>query len=484
MASDRTLMAKALLSGPSFQGSGSLSTVLRGVGIASIIKTGTSGLIDEYTITYTDGRTQTYEVTNGAQGERGPRGDKGPRGYTGFSAYEYAVNGGYEGTEEEFTQLMASNATMAETVEYYSWTEEIKAALMACFENVAWVNPDGQTYYDALYAALYDRTWSVENVLTGCRNTNTMSAITKGRPYNAILERLPGYTMDGAVVTITMGGEDVSNYYSSGTISIPSVTGNVVITATAAALVPIAISAVYTQSGTVYDTDSLDVLKADLVVTAEYADSTSAVVTDYTLSGTLTDGTSTITVTYRNLTDTFDVTVTSPILFSLVNQAVTADTQWKSGVDLISEDVDFTICVDFSITTKTGDWKIFYQWENGSPYRGLTCGKGSTTFNVKYINTVTSGMPTAASVNSAKLVMTHTKGSGKATVYYRVNGASSTTTKTLTNEFIALTPATGGVIFGRHTAANNWVGIFNRAYIYAIPFTLAQANAFMNGDAI
>ena len=70
------------------------------------------------------------------------------------------------------------------------------------------------------------------------------------------------------------------------------------------------ISAVYTQSGTVYDTDSLDDLKADLVVTAHYEDSTSAVVTSYTLSGTLEEGTSTITVSYGGKTTTFTVTVT------------------------------------------------------------------------------------------------------------------------------------------------------------------------------
>lgn len=209
-------------------------TDMRGVGIASIELTSTDGLVDTYTITYTDGRTQTYTVTNGAEGPQGPRGDKGPRGYTGFSAYQYAVAGGYEGTEEEFTQLMASNATMADTVENYSWTEEIKTALMACFENVAWVNADGQTYYDALYAALYDRTWSITNTLTGCRNTNTMSAITKGRPYNGILEALSAYTMEGATVSVTMGGVDVTeSVYSDGVISIPAVTGAVVITAEA-----------------------------------------------------------------------------------------------------------------------------------------------------------------------------------------------------------------------------------------------------------
>lgn len=72
----------------------------------------------------------------------------------------------------------------------------------------------------------------------------------------------------------------------------------------------VSISAVYTQSGTVYDTDSLDSLRADLVVTATYADNTERTVTDYTLSGTLTVGTSTITVSYGGKTATFTVTVT------------------------------------------------------------------------------------------------------------------------------------------------------------------------------
>ena len=40
-----------------------------GNGIATITKTGTSGLVDTYTITYTDGTTTTYTVTNGEDGE-------------------------------------------------------------------------------------------------------------------------------------------------------------------------------------------------------------------------------------------------------------------------------------------------------------------------------------------------------------------------------------------------------------------------------
>lgn len=42
-----------------------------GVGIESILKTSTSGLVDTYTITYTNGTTSTFTVTNGAKGETG-----------------------------------------------------------------------------------------------------------------------------------------------------------------------------------------------------------------------------------------------------------------------------------------------------------------------------------------------------------------------------------------------------------------------------
>ena len=73
----------------------------------------------------------------------------------------------------------------------------------------------------------------------------------------------------------------------------------------------VSISADYTQSGTVYDTDTLDSLKADLVVTATYDDSSTETVTTYTLSGTLEEGTSTITVSYGGKTTTFNVTVTA-----------------------------------------------------------------------------------------------------------------------------------------------------------------------------
>lgn len=83
----------------------------------------------------------------------------------------------------------------------------------------------------------------------------------------------------------------------------------------------VSITAVYLQDRPIYDTDDLDAIKAsdDLTVTAHYSNGTSAVLDDedYTLSGTLTVGTSTITVSYGGKTDTISVTVTEGSLYSI-----------------------------------------------------------------------------------------------------------------------------------------------------------------------
>jgi hypothetical protein len=60
----------------------------------------------------------------------------------------------------------------------------------------------------------------------------------------------------------------------------------------------------------IYNIDTLDVLKSMLTVTANYESGATETVTSYTLSGTLSTGTSAITVTYQGLTTTFNVNVT------------------------------------------------------------------------------------------------------------------------------------------------------------------------------
>lgn len=56
-----------------------------GVSIQNIEKTSTSGSVDTYTITYSDGSTSTFKVTNGVDGSQGIQGVKGDTGAKGDS---------------------------------------------------------------------------------------------------------------------------------------------------------------------------------------------------------------------------------------------------------------------------------------------------------------------------------------------------------------------------------------------------------------
>ena len=88
----------------------------------------------------------------------------------------------------------------------------------------------------------------------------------------------------------------------------------------------LSITAVFDQgSAVIYTSDTLDDLKQYLTVTAQYDDGTSGVVTGYTLSGTLTEGTSTITVSYSGKTDTFDVVVTRYVFYDYIYDSYTTD---------------------------------------------------------------------------------------------------------------------------------------------------------------
>ena len=88
-----------------------------GVGIQSVAQTTTStedGGTNIITVTKTDGTISTFEVRNGNRGSTGPAGadgkdgSQGPAGADGKTAYQYAQDGGYTGTEAEFAAKLAA----------------------------------------------------------------------------------------------------------------------------------------------------------------------------------------------------------------------------------------------------------------------------------------------------------------------------------------------------------------------------------------
>lgn len=69
--------------------------------------------------------------------------------------------------------------------------------------------------------------------LTHCTSDNSRTSVIDGQGYAATLAAELGYTLEGATISITMGGVDVSTFYKDGVIAIPNVTGDLVITVTA-----------------------------------------------------------------------------------------------------------------------------------------------------------------------------------------------------------------------------------------------------------
>ena len=84
-------------------------------------------------------------------------------------------------------------------------SDAAKAALLACFEHVAWIDADGQDYYDALESALYPQ-YTVTYHLTNVVSSNTSSSV--GSSYTTTLTATTGYISN---VVVTMNGVDVTS---------------------------------------------------------------------------------------------------------------------------------------------------------------------------------------------------------------------------------------------------------------------------------
>lgn len=194
-------------------------------------------------------------------------------------------------------------------------TTDIKNALLTIAQKVAYIDQNGQTYYNALYNALYPPASlvSISAVFTQGNNTvydtDTLDSLKQYLTVTALYDdqttaTVTNYTLSG---TLTAGTSTI-------TVSYGGKTTTFTVTVTHRVWAVTSISAVFNQgSAVIYDNASLDSLRQYLTVTVTYENSSTGVVTDYTLSGTLTAGTSTITVSFSGKTDTFNVTVTQHV---------------------------------------------------------------------------------------------------------------------------------------------------------------------------
>lgn len=75
--------------------------------------------------------------------------------------------------------------------------------------------------------------YTITETLSHCTSDNELEKVLSGKPFEANYEASAGYTLEGATVSVTMGGVSQADAYADGKVSIAKVTGNIVVTITA-----------------------------------------------------------------------------------------------------------------------------------------------------------------------------------------------------------------------------------------------------------
>lgn len=176
----------------------------------------------------------------------------------GKSAYQYAVEGGYTGTEEEFSAKLAQDK---------------------------FANPHALTFTGAVTGS-YDGSEALTVEIPSGGAGLTTAQIN---------------ALDGMFKVCAFTKDDVSAEYTAfkTAFGIADSGGETEVTLTS-------ISATYDGGDVAVGTAVTGL--TGIVVTAHYSDGSTAEVTEYTLSGTIVEGSNTITVSYNGKTATFTVT--------------------------------------------------------------------------------------------------------------------------------------------------------------------------------
>ena len=230
-----------------------------------------------------------------------------------------------------------------------------------------------------------------------------------------------------------------------------------------------------------------------MVVTAHYDDSSTQTVSAYTLSGTLSVGTSTITVSYGGKTTTFSVTVTSTILYQLTNHDTDGanDSGIATNINLLNTDTTFTIVGEITREQAVSKvaWRLISQMPSSSPWDGLLYSSSNSTNNsapqIKWISQ--SVYPTANKFTKDfygvhRFVFRHVKDSGKMDWWVSNDGATPTT-GTLTCAF-AVTNANDLYVCGA-SDVTTWTPSdvhVNQITVHSIALTNTEITNFLAGE--
>lgn len=146
---------------------------------------------------------------------------------SGKAADAKTVGENINSLKEDVSNIKTSGTGLSETA---------KNLLIAILKNAVYT-VNQKTNIDALENALSTQNtptdvWSIVLNLTYVTSTNTAFSVKKGESYTTTIVSNTNYTINS--VTVVMGGVDITTAaYNNGVITINSVTGNIIITATA-----------------------------------------------------------------------------------------------------------------------------------------------------------------------------------------------------------------------------------------------------------
>lgn len=152
-------------------------------------------------------------------------------------------------------------------------------------------------------ATFYSVTKNLTNV-----TCDGASSVEENTSYTATVAANEGFELQS--VTVTMGGVDVTaSVYADGAVSIASVTGDIVITASAAnseeEVTMTDLSVVYSGGDVAIGTAVTEL--EGITVTAHYSDGSTQTVEKYAMTGTIGEGSNTIVVNYNGFSAYFTV---------------------------------------------------------------------------------------------------------------------------------------------------------------------------------
>jgi len=145
---------------------------------------------------------------------------------------ERARNKNYQGGTTDWAHLIGQiNALSGSTFRDKCVTFALSVGI-----TIDEINAYRTAMIDGTPEVLHAPTVNITNSLTNCSTNNLATTIEESKSYSATITADSGYTLEGATVSVTMGGVDITaTAYDEGVISIPYVSGAIVITISAEA---------------------------------------------------------------------------------------------------------------------------------------------------------------------------------------------------------------------------------------------------------